>query len=167
MHSLMNVPYDLIWIVVEAGGATNETTSLIAKSGLRTIHIGFNGKMPVLWEDRHKLESRMRLHALSNMHSLELFDEIQNVKWVGAVSVGILAHSGGSEDGDLPMVQRDNNEKDEKKSEVPVQGPACNSTNHLVGWHTFNTSPYLERSARYIGDRQLCCRGSWSGLGLY
>ncbi|KAL0343727.1 UNVERIFIED_CONTAM: Beta-1,4-xylosyltransferase IRX14 [Sesamum angustifolium] len=37
MHSLMNVPYDLIWIVVEAGGATNETASLIAKSGLRTI----------------------------------------------------------------------------------------------------------------------------------
>ncbi|KAL0450381.1 UNVERIFIED_CONTAM: Beta-1,4-xylosyltransferase IRX14 [Sesamum latifolium] len=47
MHSLMNVPYDLVWIVVEAGGATNETASLIAKSGLRTIHIGFNGKMPV------------------------------------------------------------------------------------------------------------------------
>lgn len=64
MHSLMNVPYDLIWLVVEAGGTTNETESLIAKSRLKTIHIGFNGKMPILWEDRHKLESRMRLHAL-------------------------------------------------------------------------------------------------------
>ncbi|KAK4393266.1 Beta-1,4-xylosyltransferase IRX14 [Sesamum angolense] len=185
MHSLMNVPYDLIWIVVEAGGATNETASLIAKSGLRTIHIGFNGKMPVLWEDRHKLESRMRLHALrilreqrldgivmfaddSNMHSLELFDEIQNVKWVGAVSVGILAHSGGSEEGELPMVQRDNNETDEKKSEMPVQGPACNSTNHLVGWHTFNTLPYLERSARYIGDRAVVLprQLEWAGFVL-
>lgn len=64
MHSLMNVPYDLVWIVVEAGGATNETASLIAKSGLRTIHVGFLEKMPILWEDRHKLESRMRIHAL-------------------------------------------------------------------------------------------------------
>lgn len=64
MHSLMVVPYDLIWIVVEAGGTTNETASLIAKSGLKTIHIGFNQKMPNTWEDRHKLETKMRLHAL-------------------------------------------------------------------------------------------------------
>lgn len=64
LHSLMNVPYDLVWIVVEAGGKTNETTSLIAKSGLRTIHVGFVEKMPTQWEDRHRLETRMRLHAL-------------------------------------------------------------------------------------------------------
>ncbi|KAL3640290.1 hypothetical protein CASFOL_015258 [Castilleja foliolosa] len=151
MHSLMNVPYDLIWIVVEAGGATNETASLISKSGLRVIHIGFDGEMPVSWEDRHEFESKMRLHALrvvvqekrldgilmfaddSNMHNLELFDEIQKVKWIGAVSVGILAHPGGSEGG-----LRDDSEKAEKNSQVPVQGPACNSSDHLVGLHTFN-----------------------------
>ncbi|RYQ80720.1 hypothetical protein Ahy_Scaffold1g106940 isoform H [Arachis hypogaea] len=105
MHSLMLVPYDLVWIVVEAGGVTNETASIIAKSGLRTIHVGFRQTMPNSWEGRHKLESRMRLHALgivreqkldgvvmfaddSNMHSMELFDEIQNVKkleWSGFV----------------------------------------------------------------------------------
>ncbi|TMW83392.1 hypothetical protein EJD97_001866, partial [Solanum chilense] len=28
MHSLMNVPYNVVWIVVEAGGTTNETASL-------------------------------------------------------------------------------------------------------------------------------------------
>ncbi|KAK6151213.1 hypothetical protein DH2020_016145 [Rehmannia glutinosa] len=183
MHSLMNVPYDLIWIVVEAGGATNETSSLIAKSGLKNIHIGFGGKMPFLWEDRHKLESRMRLHALrivrekrldgivmfaddSNMHSLELFDEIQNVKWVGAVSVGILV--GGSEETELTIVQTDDIGKDEKKSQVPVQGPACNSSNHLVGWHTFNTLPFVERSARYIGDRAFVLprKLEWAGFVL-
>ncbi|KAK6151200.1 hypothetical protein DH2020_016132 [Rehmannia glutinosa] len=183
MHSLMNVPYDLIWIVVEAGGATNETASLIAKSGLKNIHIGFDGKMPFLWEDRHKLESRMRLHALrivrekrldgivmfaddSNMHSLELFDEIQNVKWVGAVSVGILV--GGSEETELTIVQTDDNGKDEKKSQVPVQGPACNSSNHLVGWHTFNTLPFVDRSARYIGDRAFVLprKLEWAGFVL-
>lgn len=64
MHSLMLVPYDLIWIVVEAGGVTNETASLIAKSGLRTIHVGFHKQMPNSWEARHKVESLMRLHAL-------------------------------------------------------------------------------------------------------
>ncbi|KAG8384344.1 hypothetical protein BUALT_Bualt04G0108400 [Buddleja alternifolia] len=184
MHSLMNVPYDLVWIVVEAGGTSNETASLISKSGLKTIHIGFDGQMPVVWEDRHKLESRMRLHALrivrekrldgvvmfaddSNMHSLELFDEIQNVKWIGAVSVGILARSGGSQ-GELHLVQSDDNENDEKKSQVPVQGPACNSTNHLVGWHTFDTLPFVERSARYIGDRAVVLprKLEWAGFVL-
>lgn len=64
MHCLMNVPYDLVWIVVEAGGKTNETASLIAKSGIRTMHIGFKEKMPVSWEDRHKIEARMRMQAL-------------------------------------------------------------------------------------------------------
>ncbi|GFQ02818.1 probable beta-1 4-xylosyltransferase irx14h [Phtheirospermum japonicum] len=130
MHSLMNVPYDLVWIV-----------------------------------DRHKLESSMRLHALriflkihrivrekrldgivmfaddSNMHSLELFDEIQNVKWLGAVSVGILAHVGG---------------------------PACNSSNQLVGWHVFDTLPFVETSARYIGDRAVVLprKLEWAGFVL-
>lgn len=104
----------------------------------------------------------------SNMHSLELFDEIQNVKWVGAVSVGILAHSAGSSEIELPNVQRDDNEKDEKKSQVPVQGPSCNSSNHLVGWHTFNTLPFQERSARYIGDRAVVLprKLEWAGFVL-
>ncbi|KAL8546347.1 hypothetical protein ACS0TY_006169 [Phlomoides rotata] len=166
MHSLMSLP-NIIWIVVEAGGITNETASLISKSGLKTIHIGFDRKMPLLWEDRHKLEAKMRLHALrivqekrldgivmfaddSNMHTLELFDEIQRVKWVGAVSVGILSHSGVSKQGELVMKQRD---KEEKNSLVPVQGPACNSSKNLVGWHTFDRQPFVGRSARYIGDR--------------
>ena len=64
MHSLMNVPYDLVWIVVEAGGTTNETASLLAKSGLQVIHIGIEEKMPISWEDRHGIEARMRLQAL-------------------------------------------------------------------------------------------------------
>jgi len=64
MHSLMLVPYDVVWIVVEAGGATNETASIIAKSSIKTRHIGFTQKMPNSWEGRHKLETKMRLRAL-------------------------------------------------------------------------------------------------------
>lgn len=63
-HSLMLVPYDLIWIVVEAGGTSNETAKLLANSGLRTIHIGFEENMPISWEERHRIEARMRLRAL-------------------------------------------------------------------------------------------------------
>ncbi|CAK9134996.1 unnamed protein product [Ilex paraguariensis] len=181
MHSLMNVPYDLIWIVVEAGGKTNETASLLAKSGLRTIHIGFNQKMPVFWEDRHKMESKMRLSALrvvreqeldgvlvfaddSNMHTLELFDEILKVKWIGALSVGILAHSGSSVE-ELSVVEKN---EIEKNSPVPIQGPACNSSDQLVGWHTFNSLPYEGKSANYIGDRAIVLprKLEWAGFVL-
>ncbi|CAJ1942881.1 unnamed protein product [Sphenostylis stenocarpa] len=162
MHSLMLVPYDVIWIVVEAGRVTNETASIIAKSGLRTIHVGFNHRMPISWDDRHKLEAQMRLRALrivrkerldgivmfaddSNMHSMELFDEIQSVKWIGAVSVGILVHSGGTE-------ESSSFQGEEETPPFPVQGPACNATNNLVGWHTFNSLRYAGKSAVYIDD---------------
>ncbi|KAM7510410.1 hypothetical protein LguiB_009285 [Lonicera macranthoides] len=177
MHCLMNVPYDLVWIVVEAGGKTNETASLIAKSGIRTMHIGFKEKMPVSWEDRHKVEARMRMQALrvvreekldgivmfgddSNMHSMELFDEIQKVKWFGAFSVGILAHFGHSD--------KEQKKGNKNKSPVPVQGPACNSSDHLVGWHTFNSLPYKEQNSSYIGDKGIVLprKMEWAGFAL-
>nr|CAI94899.1 glycosyltransferase [Brassica napus] len=163
MHSLMLVPYVVVWIVVEAGGKSNETASFVGKSRLKTIHVGFDQKMPNYWEDRGKLESKMRLRALrvvkeekldgvvmfaddSNMHSMEFFDEIQNVKWFGAVSVGILAHSGNAEEMVMSMDKRREMEKEE------VQGPACNATDKLIGWHVFNTLPYAGKSAVYIDD---------------
>ncbi|CAK8539687.1 unnamed protein product [Lathyrus sativus] len=181
MHSLMLVPYDLVWIVVEAGGVTNETASLIAKSGLRTIHVGFHQGMPNSWEERHKLESLMRLHALrivrkekldgivmfaddSNMHNIELFDEIQNVKWIGAVSVGILLHSVDAAE-ISSVVQK---EGEEDSTPMPIQGPACNGTDKLVGWHTFNSLRYTGKSAVYIDDRApvLPRKLEWSGFVL-
>ncbi|OIW10943.1 hypothetical protein TanjilG_22750 [Lupinus angustifolius] len=180
MHSLMLVPYDLIWIVVEAGGVTNETASIIANSGLRTFHVGFRQRMLNSWEGRHKLESRMRLRALrivrkekldgvvmfvddSNMHSMDLFDEIQSVKWIGAVSVGILVHSTSAAEASS-LIQRE----DEVEAMMPVQGPACNATNQLVGWHTFNSLRYKGRSAHYIDDRApvLPRKLEWSGFVL-
>ncbi|KAI9089067.1 hypothetical protein K1719_029346 [Acacia pycnantha] len=181
MHSLMLVPYDLVWIVVEAGRVTNETSSIIAKSGLRTIHVGFNQRMANSWEGRHKLEARMRLHALrivrkekldgvvmfaddSNMHSMELFDEIQSVKGMGAVSVGILVHSANTDESTSLPQGKDG----EEAPTIPVQGPACNSSNKLVGWHTFNSLPYAGKGAVYIDDRApvLPQKLEWSGFVL-
>ncbi|OAY35506.1 beta-1,4-xylosyltransferase IRX14 [Manihot esculenta] len=179
MHSLMLVPYDVVWIVVEAGGVSNETAAIIAKSGLKTIHIGFKQKMPNSWEGRHKLEAKMRIRALrvvreqkldgvvmfaddSNMHSMDLFDEIQSVKWFGAVSIGILAHSGGADESSSSVKV----EKVEKSSSMPVQGPACNASNKLAGWHTFNSHPYEGKSAIFIDDRAtvLPQKLEWAGF---
>lgn len=181
MHSLMLVPYDVVWIVVEAGGKSNETASFVGKSRLKTIHVGFDQKMPNTWEDRGKLESKMRIQALrivreekldgivvfvddSNMHSMELFDEIQNVRWFGALSVGILAHSGNADE--LSSVLKTNQEG--KPLSMPIQGPSCDSSGKLVGWHVFNTQPYATKTAVYVDDKAavMPSKMEWSGFVL-
>ncbi|GAB2259889.1 hypothetical protein Droror1_Dr00010744 [Drosera rotundifolia] len=180
MHSLMNSPYDVVWIVVEAGGVSNETKTLIEKSGIKSvIHVGFEGSMPGVWEERRRTEDRMRMQALrvirerkldgivmflddSNMHSIELFDEVQKLKWIGALSVGILVHS-GDPDRSLHLER-----SGDGSSSLPVQGPACNASENLVGWHTFNSLPYVERDAVYIGDTGIVLprKLEWAGFVL-
>ncbi|KAG2291218.1 hypothetical protein Bca52824_037887 [Brassica carinata] len=43
--------------------------------------------------EEEKLDGFVVLLDDSNMHSMEFFDEIQNVKWLGAVCVGIMANA--------------------------------------------------------------------------
>lgn len=102
----------------------------------------------------------------SNMHSMELFDEIQNVKWIGALSIGILAHSSTTTDESKSSTVQQVAEEENRP--VPVQGPACNSSNKLVGWHTFNTLPYEGKAAVYIDDRAtvLPRKLEWAGFVL-
>ncbi|KAM0020469.1 putative 1,4-beta-D-xylan synthase [Helianthus debilis subsp. tardiflorus] len=136
MHTLMDLPYDVVWIVVEADGVTKEMAALLEKSKVKVkvkvMHIGFEKKMPIFWEGRHKVESEMRLKALrvvreekldgivmfaddSNMHSLEFFDEIQNVEWIGVISVGILAQSSHSDEDPFEVNGKKTVDEDEKK----------------------------------------------------
>ncbi|CAH8335613.1 unnamed protein product [Eruca vesicaria subsp. sativa] len=166
MHSLMLVPYDVVWIVVEAGGKSNETASFIKKSGLKTIHLGFEEKMVDTWEGRRRLESKMRIKALkvvrdekldgvvvfvddSNMHSMEFFDEVQSVRWFGAVSVGILLARSGNE---LSM--------------VPIQGPSCDSSGKVVGWHVFDTKPYGTNGKGGVMKMMMGSKMEWAGFVL-
>ncbi|KAF8772213.1 hypothetical protein HU200_005993 [Digitaria exilis] len=81
----------------------------------------------------------------SNVHSMELFDEVQKVQWMGAVSVGILAHTGAAEQPRL-------SEEEKQNMPLPVQGPACNSSGHLAGWHTFNSLPFSGKTATVVGE---------------
>ncbi|KAF2295346.1 hypothetical protein GH714_032624 [Hevea brasiliensis] len=177
MHSLMLVPYDVVWIVVEAGGVSNETASIIAKSGVKTIHVGFNQRMPNSWERRHKLEAKMRLRALrfvreqkldgivmfaddSNMHSMDLFDEIQNVKWFGAFPLGFLL---------IQVVPMSHHWLQLRRLRRDRQCPfRVLLVMHLTssGWHTFNSLPYKGKNAIYIDDRAtvLPQKLEWAGF---
>lgn len=99
----------------------------------------------------------------SNVHSAELFDEIQSVKWAGALSVGILTHSAcaGSS-------CTDEQELGKTDPSVPIQGPACNSSGALVGLHTFNALPHAGARAAHIGDQGVIVPMNleWSGFVL-
>ncbi|OIV94734.1 hypothetical protein TanjilG_06197 [Lupinus angustifolius] len=163
MHSLVLVPYDLIWIVVEAGGVTNETASIIAKFGLRTVHVGFRQRTGVSIVRKEKFDGVVMFVDDSNMHSMELFDEIQSVRWIGAVSVGILVHSTNADEASS-IIPRE----DVEEAMMPVQGPACNATNQLVGWHTFSSLRYKGRRAVYIDNQApvLPRKLEWSGFVL-
>eukprot|EP01018_Ginkgo_biloba_P021469 Gb_24197 [translate_table: standard] len=187
MHTLMLVPGKIIWIVVEAGGVSNETTFLLAQSRLPVYHLPFSERMPVTREDRRLMEIRMRIQGLrfvrekkldgivmfadeSNTHSLDLFDEIQAVKWMGALSVGFLRHSKrlgvqeskGTKSGLL------DDEDSEANPTLPIQGPACDSLDHLVGWHTFNTQSCMKKNGLLIDDGKpvLQRRLEWAGFAL-
>ncbi|KAL9999113.1 putative 1,4-beta-D-xylan synthase [Helianthus debilis subsp. tardiflorus] len=175
-------PSNIFWLILHC------LCCLITKSkvkvNVKVMHIGFEKKMPIFWEGRHKVESEMRLKALrvvreekldgivmfaddSNMHSLELFDEIQNVEWIGAISVGILAHSSHSDEDPFEVhAKKTVDEEDEKKSPLAVQGPACNASDRLSGWHTFNTGVYKGKNANYIGDMAVVLprKLEWSGF---
>ncbi|WOK95089.1 hypothetical protein Cni_G03796 [Canna indica] len=180
-HSLMLVPYPITWLVVEAGGPSNQTAALLARSRLHVIHLPFHEKMPVLWSDRHRFEARMRLHALrlireqrleglvlfaddSNVHSTELFDEIQILEWMGALSIGMLSHSAATD----TEPRRQQRETDKENSPLPIQGPACNSSGHLIGWHTFNSLPLGHNDATFVGDGAtgLPIKLEWAGFVL-
>ena len=113
----------------------------------------------------NKLDGIVMFVDDSNVHSMEFFDEIQKVKEIGVVSVGILAHSGNSDAEQVSVVQ---NRGDKSKSSLPIQGPACNSSDQLVGWHTFDSLPYVVNSARYIGDKGIVLpmKMEWAGFVL-
>lgn len=113
---------------------------------------------------KEKLDGVVMFADDSNMHSMELFDEIQSVKWFGAVSVGILLHSADTSQYSSALQRAG----EEEAAPVPVQGPACNATDKLVGWHTFNSLQYTGRSAVYIDDRApvLPRKLEWSGFVL-
>lgn len=158
MHTLRIVPTPLIWIVVEAGGASNETASLLSRSQLTFHHLGFEEAMPAAWQERQQLETRLRIVGLrfvrehkldgivlfaddSNTHSLEFFDEVQKVNWLGTFSIGVLSHNGlpGSLDA-ASEVKDDLHLAGRKESALsipalPLQGPSCQSTGNIIGWY--------------------------------
>eukprot|EP00250_Pteridium_aquilinum_P033208 c531_g1_i1 orf=984-2627(+) len=210
IHTLRIITGPLTWIVVEAGGISNETAELLFSSQLHYHHVGIQESMPADWEHRKQLETLMRLEGLrfirehrldgivlflddSSTYSLELFDVAQKVEWIGSFSVGHLFSSGMSEfsedshklshdsssvsKGSRVELELDHSSGAEESlihakfknlsaakedfgsgSSLPLQGPVCNSSGHIVGWYL----PFQDGQEHGTTSRSL----EWVGFAL-
>lgn len=87
-----------------------------------------------------------------NIHSLQLFDEVQSVQWVGAFSIGMLIHTRmghlnlASETADhsyvedlkleTEVIDSQGEKNNVSKGYVTrIQGPVCNALGNITGWH--------------------------------
>eukprot|EP00250_Pteridium_aquilinum_P019909 c24622_g2_i2 orf=527-1900(-) len=149
IHTLRLVPGPLIWIVVEAGDVSNETTALLASSTLSFRHLSLQEARPA---SAH-LKARLRTEGLRFIHEhhlegvvvfaddsityeLSFFDEVQKVKWFGVFPYwGTRDHDGADckhvQDGLSSFAPKAINES---SSTVFLQGP-CNSSNSSVCWY--------------------------------
>lgn len=153
MNTLKLVPGPLSWIVVEAGEGSVQTAAILSRSGLKYHHLYLKDPMPGDWPERHRRTTQLRIRGLrfvreheldgivlfadeSNEHRLELFDEVQKVEWIGAFSVGLLMPPQASDEGNQLWRWNTMNVLAPTAGFLPVQGPACNDSGHLVGWHS-------------------------------
>lgn len=97
----------------------------------------------------------------SNSHRLELFDEVQNVEWVGAFSVGLLMPPQASDEGNQLLRWNSMNVRTPTSGFLPVQGPACNDSGHLVGWHSESGSLAVVRQ-----KSKMLPNFEWAGFAL-
>ncbi len=77
LHTLSLVPGPVIWIVIEAGGVTNETASLLTQARVhRLVHLGLEKESTITTpgnseeeEQELQLETRLRIKGLRFVHS--------------------------------------------------------------------------------------------------
>lgn len=65
MRTLSLIREPVIWIVVEAGGVSNDTAALLSKAQVhKVVHLGFEKSMPPGLEDQSVTESHLRIEGL-------------------------------------------------------------------------------------------------------
>ncbi|KAG0556142.1 hypothetical protein KC19_11G029200 [Ceratodon purpureus] len=190
MHTLSLVRGPVTWIVIEAGGTSKVTAELLSEARVHNVvHLGYPKPMPDKFEARWILESHLRVEGLrfvrekklegvvvfaddSNVYSMEFFNLIQKVNWVGVLPMGILGYAG---------FQDGNNAKSRRrrrgslllgvvhKGQVPpkidlqVQTLAAGNRNGTVdGWHAHRPLPLDWDSGK--GTSLLDNRLQWAGF---
>ncbi|MCO5563321.1 hypothetical protein L7F22_016961 [Adiantum nelumboides] len=138
IHTLRIVPGPLVWIVVEAGGVSNETAEMLSQSRLSYYHLATQETMPADLRRKEQLEIHLKLEGLrfirnhrldgvvifldeSIIFDVDLFDAAQKIAWFGTFLVGLLQHS------ELPAFTQENVELARNFSIASVVGKFKNT----------------------------------------
>lgn len=135
-HTLRLVPPPLLWIVVEMHAQSMETADLLRKTGVMYRHLvceknitnlkdrGIHQRNTALVHiEHHRLDGIVYFADDDNVYSLELFEQLREIRRFGTWTVGMLAQS---------------------KNKAIMEGPVCNGS-QVIGWHTNEKSKRLRR----------------------
>uniref|UniRef100_A0A0D6R4I0 Glycosyltransferases n=1 Tax=Araucaria cunninghamii TaxID=56994 RepID=A0A0D6R4I0_ARACU len=135
-HTLRLVPPPLLWIVVEMPTQSMETAEFLRKTGVMYRHLVCDKNLTDVNDrtahqrnvalghiEQHQLEGIVYFADDNNVYTLELFEQLREIKRFGTWPVGMLAQN---------------------ESRAVLEGPVCNSTK-VIGWHTNEGSKRLCR----------------------
>ncbi|XP_073396971.1 probable beta-1,4-xylosyltransferase IRX14 isoform X2 [Physcomitrium patens] len=189
MHTLSLVRGPVTWIVIEAGGKTSRTADLLAQARVdNVVHLEHSKSMPVYFESRWIMESHLRVEALrfvrkkklegvvvfaddSNVYSMEFFNLIQKVEWVGVLPLGVLGYAGFQDTSKKKRRRRGSlllgvvhKGQVPPKLDLQVQTLTRNLDGALHGWHAHRPLPLDWDSGK--GSTVLDDRLQWAGFVL-
>ncbi|CAD5170862.1 unnamed protein product [Musa acuminata subsp. malaccensis] len=135
-QTLRLVPPPLLWIVVEMNAASMETAEILMGTGVVYRHLvckknstnikdrGVHQRNTALEHiERHRLDGIVYFADDDNIYSLELFEELREIRRFGVWPVAMLSQS---------------------KNKAILEGPVCNGS-QVIGWHTNEKSKRLRR----------------------
>lgn len=135
-HTLRLVAPPVLWLVVEMPAQSMETADLLRKTGVMYRHLvcdknvtnikdrGIHQRNTALAHiEQHRLDGIVYFADDDNMYTLELFEQLRDIRRFGTWPVGMLAHS---------------------KNKAILEGPVCNES-QVIGWHTNEKSKKLRR----------------------
>ncbi|XP_058069546.1 probable beta-1,4-xylosyltransferase IRX9H isoform X2 [Magnolia sinica] len=135
-QTLRLVPPPLLWIVVEMNSASPETAEILRGTGVVYRHLvskkNFTDVKDRGIHQRNAALEHIELHHLDgvvyfadddNIYSLELFEQMRDIRRFGTWPVAMLAQS---------------------KNKAVLEGPVCNGS-QVIGWHTNEKSKRLRR----------------------
>ncbi|KAK1266060.1 putative beta-1,4-xylosyltransferase IRX9H [Acorus gramineus] len=134
--NLRLVPPPLLWIVVDNSSQSAETAELLRKTGLVYRHLvcmdnstsikdmGVRQRNVALSHiEKHHLDGIVYFADDDNIYSMDLFEQMRNIRRFGTWPVGMLA---------------------ENKNKANLEGPVCNGS-QVLGWHTKERSDSVQR----------------------
>lgn len=135
-QTLRLVQPPLLWIVVEMPAQSKETADVLRKTGVMYRHLicdknatdvkdrsAHQRNVALAHIEQHRLDGIVYFVDDNNVYTLELFEQLREIKRFGTWPIGMFTHN---------------------KNKIIVEGPVCNST-RVIGWQTNEMSKKLCR----------------------